>query len=145
MAFPDIDEIGSALATLISDNVPGYKSVTFESDEVTLHHGEMPLCDIELVDANPEVTAGRDYYTTTTYALEIMSSDLSQRSDAVTVRNDLWKSTVELIQAQPRFHGDIETTILGRTEFAAADDEDSGAFVAGARLEVVVTAFANRS
>lgn len=145
MPFPDVDAIGQSLATLIETNVTDFKSVKYEGDLVEDHFVEMPLCEVILDEVSPEVTAGRDYYVTMVFGLEISAFDLSRRSEAATVRNDLWKSVAELIADNPRFHGDIETAIAGRTDFASAADEEQGAFVAGARMEVIVTAFANRS
>lgn len=148
MAWPDFDQIGKDLATVIRDNVSGFEQVSFETDETDALFGNMPLCSISIDETVPEIRAGQDYYIVMGFAIVIEAFDLSERPETVTVRNDLVKATIETITANPRFQGDVETTIVGRIDFVTGeegDDEGGSSFIAAARIEVAVTAFADRS
>ncbi len=145
MSWTDFDAVGQALADLIEAGVAGYELVAYEMDEIDDNFGNMATCDVILDTQVPEVRAGQDYYNTITFSLEIVAFDLSKRSEAATLRNGLVRSTIDIIRGSPRFHADIESTIIGPAEFAQASDEDNGAFVAGAKMSIIVTAFADRS
>ena len=145
MAWADFDAIGSALAALISSNVSGFENVLYEADELDEHDANMPLCEVFLERDAPEVRVGQDYVNSFTYSVEIYTEDLSERSEAVTVRNGLLRSVIDVIRANPRFHVDIESTVIGAMEFDVAADEEENGFVAGAKLNVLVSAYSNRS
>lgn len=145
MAWADIDAIGQALKTLIADNVSGFENVIYEAEPLDELSGNYPLCEVLLQKDDPEIRVGQDYYTTLTYVLEIWTEDLSSRAEAVSVRNGLYRSMVDIIRANPRFHVDINATKIGATDFASVEDEDGNGILSGSRTEITVECYVNRS
>lgn len=143
MAWADFDAIGSALATLISDNVAGFEAVLYEADQLDEHDANMPLCEVFLENDRPDVRVGQDYVNRFSYAVEVYTEDLSDRSEAVSVRNGLLRSVIDIIRANPRFHVDVESTIIGAIDFDVATDEEENGFVAGAKMILTVVAYSD--
>ena len=143
MSWANFDDIGTALATLISANVSGFEAVIYEADDLDEHDANMPLCEVFLEKDDPEVRVGQDYVNYFGYAVEIYTEDLSKRSEAVSVRNGLVREVIDLIRANPRFHVDIESTLIGSVEFQVAADEEENGFVAAAKISITVVAYSD--
>jgi len=137
----DYDGIGESLRTLIENNVTDFKMVRYEGDERDENFANMPYGDIVLLRADPEVRAGNDYVVTASYLVTVQSLDLSSHKEAATIRNGLVKLSQETVKANPRFDTDLETSMLGETQFANAKDNDTGAFMALATFQVDVIVF----
>lgn len=140
----DYTGIAEALATVLvaaeGVNLSGY-----EVDERTLSYDNMPLIDVRPVEAENDVRAGQDYFTRLTFQCDIYAFDLSSVKEAAIVRDSILKSAQNVVRANPAFHVDLETSVLGAVEFSSTKDENSGSFVAQASFQVIAMAFTDRS
>ncbi len=137
----DYTGIGESLRTLLDTNIAELKMVRFEGDERDENFANMPYCNIELKEVDPQIRAGNDYFVSGTYIVTVIALDLSSHNEAATLRNSLVKLAQETIQANSKFDTDLETSKLGPGEFLNAKDEDTGAFMALASFEVDVLVF----
>ena len=140
----DYTGIAEALATVLGA-VEGVNLAGYEVDERTLSFDHMPLIDIRPVEADNEVRAGQDYFTTLTFQCDIYGFDLSSVKEAAIVRDTILAAAQNAVRANPAFHVDLETSALGAVEFSSTKDEDSGSFVAQASFQVLAMAFTDRS
>lgn len=133
------EALSAVLGTADGVNLSGY-----EIDERTLSFDHMPLIDVRPSEADNEVRVGQDYFTTITYQCDIYSFDLSSVKEAAIVRDSILKSAQNAVRANPAFHVDLETSVLGPVEFSSSKDEDTGSFVAQASFQVMAMAFTDR-
>lgn len=140
----DYTGIAEALATVLG-TVDGLNLAGYEVDERTLSFDHMPLIDVRPSEADNEVRAGQDYFTTLTFQCDIYAFDLSSVKEAAIVRDTILKSAQNAVRANPAFHVDLETSQLGSVEFSSTKDEDTGSFVAQASFQVLAMAFTDRS
>ncbi len=136
--------IAEALAEVLS-HAEGVNLSGYEVDERMLTYDHMPLIDVRPSEADNEVRAGQDYYTTIIYQCDIYSFDLSSIKEAAIVRDSILKSAQNVVRANPSFHVDLETSVLGPVEFTSSKDEDTGSFVAQASFQIIAMAFTDRS
>lgn len=136
-------EIGEALAVVMG-NVAGVDLGGYEVDERDIHMGNMPLVDVRLVSSDPEVRVGQDYFTDLVVQVDIYSYDLSSNRDAAIVRDSILKAAQNAVRANPSWHVELESSILGPVELLTAKDEDTGGFEARATFQVIAKAFTDR-
>ena len=140
----DYTGIAEALATVLVA-AEGVHLSGYEVDERTLSYDTMPLIDVRPVEAENDVRAGQDYFTRLTFQCDIYAFDLSSVKEAAIVRDSILKSAQNVVRANPAFHVDLETSVLGAVEFSSTKDENSGSFVAQASFQVIAMAFTDRS
>lgn len=135
--------IAEALAAVLA-TVPEVNLAQYEVDERDLRFDRMPLIDVRPVEADNEVRAGQDYFTDLTFQCDIYSFDLSSVKEAATLRDTILKAAQNAVRANPAFHVELETSVLGTVEFTTTKDEDTGSFVAQASFQVIAKAFTDR-
>lgn len=140
----DYTGIAEALTTRLA-TTEGVSLAGYEVDERTLTFDHMPLIDIRPVEAENEVRAGQDYFTSLTFQCDIYAFDLSSVKEAAIVRDSILKSAQNVVRANPAFHVDLESSVLGAVEFSSTKDENTGSFVAQASFQVIAMAFTDRS
>ncbi len=136
-------EIGEALA-VVMDGVAGVSLGGYEVDERDIHMANMPLIDVRLVSSDPEVRVGQDYFTDLVVQCDIYSYDLSSNREAAIVRDSILKAAQNAVRANPSWHVELESSILGPVELLTAKDEDTGGFEARATFQVIAKAFTDR-
>jgi len=141
MAWIDFNQIQDDLVTLIDGGSTGAKLVKKEADERDYAFHNMPLVDVRLTDADPEVRAGQDYFAETTFEVQVTAFDLSDFSEAATLRQSVITAVVDLIRTNAKFSASIESSVIGAHSFSSAKDEQSGAFMAAATVQVIVKTF----
>lgn len=141
MAWMDYNQIQDDLVALIVENVTTAQMIKKEADERDYAFQNMPLVDVRLKESQPEVRAGRDYYVFVTFEVQVTTHDLSGYSDAATLRDTVLGSVIEAIRQNAHFSASIETSRIGPTSFSNAKDEQSGAFMAAAVVEIQAEAF----
>ncbi len=139
----DYTGIANSLAAVLAA-VDGVNMAQYEVDERDLRFDRMPLIDVRPVDADNEVRAGQDYFTDLTFQCDIYSFDLSSVKEAATLRDTILKAAQNAVRANPAFHVELETSVLGTVEFTTTKDEDTGSFVAQASFQVIAKAFTDR-
>lgn len=137
----DYNGIGESLRLLIETEVTDFKLVNHEGDERDENFANMPYCNVELKEMDPQVKAGNDYAVSGTYIVTVMALDLSSHKEAATLRNSLVRLAQIAVQQNAHFDTDLETSKLGPGEFLNVKDEDTGAFMALASFEVDVLVF----
>ena len=145
MTWNQYNTIHSDLKNLIETQVTGFNAVLKNADDRDINFNKMPLCDVRLVETNPEIRAGRDYYEYVTLEVEIVAHSLKSQDDAASVRDSLLSAAMEAVRAQAAFSASIQTSRLGPVSFMFASDEKTGAFVAGATFRVITESFVDRS
>lgn len=135
--------IAEALAAVLQA-VDGVHMAEYEVDERDLRFDNMPLIDVRPVEADNDVRAGQDYFTDLTFQCDIYSFDLSSVKEAATLRDTILKRAQNAVRANPAFHVELETSLLGTVEFTTTKDEDTGSFVAQASFQVIAKAFTDR-
>ncbi len=135
--------IAEALAAVLA-TVPVVNLAQYEVDERDLRFDRMPLIDVRPTEADNEVRAGQDYFTDLTYQCDIYTFDLSSVKEAATLRDTILKAAQNAVRANPAFHVELETSVLGTVEFTTTKDEDTGSFVAQASFQVIAKAFTDR-
>jgi hypothetical protein len=139
----DYTGIADALAAVLA-GVSGVNLAQYEVDERDLRFDQMPLIDVRPTDADNEVRAGQDYFTDLTFQCDIYSFDLSSVKEAATLRDTILQAAQNAVRANPSFHVELETSMLGSVEFTTTKDEDTGSFVAQASFQVIAKAFTDR-
>lgn len=135
--------IGEALAVVMA-SVSGVGLAGYEVDERDIHMANMPLIDVRLVTSDPEIRAGQDYFTDLVLQCDIYSYDLSSNRQAAIVRDSILKAAQNAVRANPSWHVELESSLLGPVEFLTAKDEDTGGFEARATFQVIAQAFTDR-
>jgi hypothetical protein len=143
-AWTDIDAIQEGLRSLLTSvtgndafgNSIAIAKVYADADERDITFDNMPCIDITIDREEPEVLAGQNYYATLVLKVAIYVTDFTSFKNSCTLRNNLLKSAKDLIRNSPSFHADIETSRLGTITFAKAADEETGAFVSVAEMDV---------
>lgn len=136
--------IGEALADVMR-TVSGVSMAGYEVDDRDIHMANMPLIDVRLVTSDPEIRAGQDYFTDLIVQVDIYSFDLSSNRQAAIVRDTVMKDAQNAVRANPSWHIELETSILGPVELLTAKDEDTGGFEARATFQVIAKAFTDRA
>lgn len=139
----DYTGIANALAAELAA-VPGVVLAQYEVDERDLRFDRMPLIDVRPSEAENEIRAGQDYFTDLIYQCDIYSFDLSSVKEAATLRDTILQAAQNAVRANPAFHVELETSVLGSVEFTTTKDEDTGSFVAQASFQVIAKAFTDR-
>jgi hypothetical protein len=140
----DYTGVGTQLATVLA-GVEGVNRAEYEVNEIDIRFSEMPILDVRLSDTDNEVRAGQDYVTELTLQCDLYAFDLSSIREAVTLRDSILKASQDAVRANPRFHGDLESSVIGPVEFTTSKDEGTGEFVAVASFQVVAIVFTDRS
>ncbi len=133
----EFDDVMLSLSTSI-------KLVKKEADERDYVFHNMPLVDVRLKDSQNEVRAGRDYYVFVTFEVQITTFDLSDFNEAATLRDTILSAVVDVVRNNANFSSQLETSRIGLISFSNAKDEDSGAFMSAATVEVIAEAFIDR-
>lgn len=141
MAWFDYNTVQDDLVALIVANVTTAEKIMKEADERDYAFNNMPLVDVRLTESQPEIRAGRDYYVFVTFEVQVTAHDLSGYSDAATLRDTVLGDVIETIRQNANFSASLETSRIGPTSFSNAKDEQSGAFMAAATVEVQAEAF----
>lgn len=136
-------EIGETLAVVMG-TVAGVDLAGYEVDERDIHKGNMPLIDVRLVASDPEIRTGQDYFTDLVLQCDIYSYDLSSNREAAIVRDSILKAAQNAVRANPSWHIELESSLLGPVEFLTAKDEEAGGFEARATFQVIAKAFTDR-
>jgi hypothetical protein len=100
------------------------------------------MADVRLVEGDPEIRAGQDYYVFTTFEIEVVAHSLSSHSEAASVRNGLLSSTIDALRDNARTISSlIETSRIGPIAFAGASDDEKGEFVAAATFQLITESY----
>lgn len=127
------------------DQGAGFNKVFKNADERDVNFGVMPMADVRLVETDPQIRAGRDYYEFTTFEVEIVAHSLQSQDDAASVRDALLSATLDAVRGNSAFSAVISTSRIGPVKFAFASDEKTGAFVAAATFQVITESYVDRS
>lgn len=141
MAWIDFNQIQDDLVSLIQSNVSGAELVKKEADERDYAYSNMPLVDVRLTDMDPDVRAGRDYYVTIIFEVQVTVFDLSGFDEAATLRQTILGEVIEAIRQNANFSSSIETSKIGPGTFSSSKDENTGSFMAAATVQIAVEAF----
>lgn len=141
MAWIAFNTIQDDLITLLQANVSSAKLIKKEADERDYVFHNMPLVDVRLTDMDPDVTAGANYYVGITFEIQVTTFDLSDFSDAATLRDTVFGDVIETIRQNAKFSANLDATIVGQGTFTSAKDEQSGAFMAAATVQIEVRAY----
>jgi hypothetical protein len=144
MAWLNFNTIQDDLVTLLSANVSGAKRVKKQCDDRDYHYANFPLIDVRLRSSSNQVRAGRDYFTTVTFEVQVTVHDLSGFDEAATLRDTVLSDAIDTVRNNANFSAQIETSSIGPIEFSNAKDEGSGAFMAAATFDVIVEAFVDK-
>ena len=141
----DYTGIAEALAAVFAD-VDGVATAGYELDQRDLSLTNMPIIDVRPADVDNEVRAGQDYVSNVSYQCDLYTFALSDVKKAATLRDKILKDAQNAVRANPQFHVDLETSILGVVEFSSTGkDEEVGAYSALATFAVVAIVFTDRS
>lgn len=143
MTWMDFNQMQDDLVTVLTAGVTAAKKVKKECDERDYNFGNMPLIDVRLKESHPAITAGQNYYTETTFEVQISAYDLSDYNQAATIRQSLLKTALGAVRANNRWSAEIETSRIGPMVFSAAKDEESGAFMSLVTFEVIADVYTN--
>lgn len=141
MVWLDFNTVQDDLVSLIAGNVSSAKLVKKEADERDYSFSNMPLIDVRLTDMDPDIRSGRDYYVTLVFEVQITVFDLSDFNEAATLRQSVLVDVIETVRQNANFSSAIETSKIGPATFSTAKDENSGAFMAAATVQVSTEAF----
>ncbi len=144
MAWLNFNTIQDDLVNLIAAAVTSAELVKKECDARDYNYSNMPLIDVRLSDSPNELRAGRDYYVFTTFEVQITVMDLSGFNEAATLRDTILSDAIDTVRSTANFSASIETSRIGTVSFSNAKDEDSGAFMAAATVEVITEAFVDK-
>lgn len=144
MAWVNFNTIQDDLVALIAANVPAAELVKKEADERDYVFSNMPLIDVRLTEGNPEIRAGRDYYVFTTFEVQVTTHDLSGFDEAATLRDTVLSDTIDVIRNTANFSANLESSRIGQVQFSNAKDENSGAFMAAATVEIQTETFVDQ-
>lgn len=151
-AFQDVngiqDALRSALASIAGNDADG-NSVTIskafcDADETDFDFANMPMLDVTVERQDAEVLAGQNYHVLLLLKVTILVADFTSYRNSCILRNNLLKSAQDAIRANAAFHGDIESSRLGTVTFAKVFDEEKGAFVAAAEMDVTCMGYRDR-
>lgn len=132
MAFVEYDQIQDDLVSYLQGATSGFALITRDTGDVQFNFANFPILDIRMLNIQPEVRAGNQYYVQTVLEFEVAVVDFSSRLEAAKIRNQLMNEVHAAIQANRRFSSFIDATIIGPVEFEIVEDEKQGAFVASA-------------
>lgn len=132
MAFVEYDQIQDDLVAYMKLATSGFQFITRDAGDVDFNFANFPILDIRMLNIQPEVRAGNQYYVQTVLEFEVAAVDFSSRLEAAKIRNQLMNEVHAAIQQNRRFSSFIDATIIGPVEFEIVEDEKQGAFVASA-------------
>ena len=141
MAWMNFNQIQDDLVALLTANISDAKLIKKEADERDYAFGNMPLVDVRLTDMDPTVLAGQNYFVETIFEIQVTTFDLSDFNEAATLRDTILGDVIETVRQNAHFSADLESTIVGPGTFNTAKDENSGAFMAAATVQVQVKAY----
>jgi hypothetical protein len=145
MAWLNFNTIQDDLVALIdAAAISEVELVKKECDERDYNFSNMTLVDVRLTESPSEVRAGRDYYVFVTFEVQITAMDLSGFNQAATLRDTVLSSVIDTVRNTASFSASIETSRIGSVSFSNAKDDDSGAFMAAATVEVIAEAFVDK-
>jgi len=142
MTVADYNTLEADLRTLLEGDVTGAHQVVAEALDSQMTFANMPFVNIRLVEHQPDVRAGQDYYGPVNFEIDIMAFDLSSHLEAAKIRNDLVRDVVSSVRGSPRFSGDVESTITTNVSFDAAPAQNG--YLAAAIVEISVFVFEDR-
>ena len=117
----DYNDLTSDLVALLQSNVvdgDGNAADRVDTEELDLHRGlnKRRHLNVRLVGSDDKVRVGQQYYVTITYEIDVAAYDLSSYRTAVIVRNDLVRSTKEVLRENAKFSAEndsLRTTVTG--------------------------------
>jgi hypothetical protein len=136
--FVDYNQILTDLVTLLTAQVPSAQKIGKNLDARDYTFGQMPLIDVRLKQAVPDLTGQQNYYVRVVVEVEIACHDLSSRDEAAILRDNLLNQVHRAVQTNARFGSVIDSTEIGPVEFETQEDVDTGAFVSAAVAQLSV-------
>lgn len=143
----DYYEIEEALIGILSAdatlNSPAMvKSFFIEAMEKDIVVHNMPLVNVRLIATEVEVRAGQSYYEHINFEIDVSVSNFTHFREAAKLRDDIIGRARDIIQANPRFHVAIESTLLvPLIRFGALSPEGAGGHCALATFSVRCEAY----
>jgi hypothetical protein len=141
----DYYEVQEALTGILSADATlaaVVKSFFIEAMEKEIIIGNMPIINVRLIATESEVRAGQSYYEHINYEIDVAVANFTHFREAAKLRDDILGRARDVIQANPRFHVALESTLLiPLIRFGALSPEGAGGHCALATFSVRCEAY----
>jgi len=130
--FANYNQILSDVVAATKASGIDFRKVTSDADDHDFQYQNMPMCDWRIRRNAPELVQGQTYYSAIQLEAEIACFDMTSRTKCATMRNDLTAALQGFFQANPRFSGYVDSTVVGPVEFEIGETKAQGEFIAAA-------------
>lgn len=139
--------IGAALkALLVAGNITGVKNVYQEAMDRDLLLDNMSLINVRLAEASwQERSLPNGYYAFLGFEVDVAAYDFTSFVEAATLRDSILDAAMLRVQANSRFHNDVNASRLGNIKFSQLAAQGAGGHVACATFAVIAEVYVEAS
>jgi hypothetical protein len=130
--FANYNQILLDMKNAVEGAALGFKRCVVDADDNDFQFQHMPMADFRIKRNLPELVSAQTYYSAIQIEVEIACFDMTSRAKCATMRNDLTAALQGFFQANPRFGGYVDSTVVGPVEFEIGETKAQGEFIAAA-------------